>query len=240
MYSRIVPTDVQTAKRDLDETAPALRGRSSRLTETEPIDTFDGPIALMDVVDFLDPGPAPPCAGAQTDRDGFGERGKTSVRSRFAQSFAASSMTPPSQSVSSSSSLPMFTLPVVPAPASTSCLVGVGAPSGPSSARASTARAAEPAPRTRRRPCQNSPRSRTSSRINSFGSRTPQGSTEASPGAATPQVSPFAPERAGRGAGFEPDKRVTVGRERYSRPWLSRSHRPRPGSRLPAAPASPP
>jgi class 3 adenylate cyclase/tetratricopeptide (TPR) repeat protein len=53
IYWRIVKTNVEAAKGDLDEAA-RLAAEVVELTNKTD-DTFDGPIALMDVVDFLDP-----------------------------------------------------------------------------------------------------------------------------------------------------------------------------------------
>ena len=52
-YWRIVKTNVEAAKGDLDEAA-RLAAEVVELTNRTD-DTFDGPIALMDVIDFLDP-----------------------------------------------------------------------------------------------------------------------------------------------------------------------------------------
>ncbi len=53
IYWRIVKTYVEAAKGDLDEAARLAADVVELTNRTD--DTFDGPIALMDVVDFLDP-----------------------------------------------------------------------------------------------------------------------------------------------------------------------------------------
>ncbi|HEU4943277.1 MAG TPA: hypothetical protein VFT18_08410, partial [Gaiellaceae bacterium] len=71
IYWRIVKTNVEAAKGDLDE-AGRLAAEVVALTEKTD-DTFDGPIALMNVVDFLDPARHRPVlerALAETEKKG--------------------------------------------------------------------------------------------------------------------------------------------------------------------------
>jgi ATP/maltotriose-dependent transcriptional regulator MalT len=53
MYWRIVKAKVEAAKGNLDEAARLAADVVELTNKTD--DTFDGPIALMDVVEFLDP-----------------------------------------------------------------------------------------------------------------------------------------------------------------------------------------
>ena len=53
IYWRIVKTNVEAARGEMDEAARLAADVVELTNKTD--DTFDGPIALMDIVDFLDP-----------------------------------------------------------------------------------------------------------------------------------------------------------------------------------------